>query len=218
MFQCSSREYHMTVGTYNPPFFTNMVWSYILLLTCHTCHLNIFPSYLLHESGLYLPVGHLSYFWPNRQEYPIKFGRTVALVKGLFAATTILPQTQYPKQAVLLRAKIIIIGPWLFCVGRRRQDYQMQTLLTPAASTSIISSISTTFITNFVCCSLPESSWRIWNHWGSRIILTKTCSMVVEFFLWVLPGTTGMGWIARGIGPLTGDDYVTEKIIYKINF
>ena len=67
----------------------------------------------------------LSYFSPNRQESSCKVGRTVALVKGMFTDTTILPQTEAPKQVVLLGAKIIIIGPWLFCVGRRRPDCQM---------------------------------------------------------------------------------------------
>ena len=61
-------------------------------------------------------------------------------------------------------------------------------LLNPYAPTSVIPSVSTTVIANFVCCSLHGSSWRLQNHWGKRIILIQTCSMVVELFLM---GTSG---------------------------
>ena len=78
----------------------------------------------------------------------------MALVKGMFTATTILPQTEAPKQVVPLGAKRTIIFQWLLCVGRSFQGCHMQTLLTPAAPNSVISSVSTTVITNFVFCSL----------------------------------------------------------------
>ena len=72
--------------------------------------------------------------------------------------TSILPHTKDPKQVVTHGAKIIIIGPWLFCVGQRRHNFQMQTLLTPDAPTSIIYSVSEAVITNFVSCYLHGSS------------------------------------------------------------
>ena len=125
-----------------------------ILITCHTYHLNIFSSFAHHDYGLSHPVGHLSYFSPSRQEPPIKVGRTVALFKGMFTATTILTQTEAPNQVIPLRSKIIIIGLWLFCVGQIIWYFKMQMVITPAATTSIISSVSMVVIANFVHCSL----------------------------------------------------------------
>ena len=59
----------------------------------------------------------------------------------------------------------------------------MQNLITPDAPTYIISSVSTTVITNFMCCSLHERYWRLQNHWGRRRRLMWTCIMVVGFCL-----------------------------------
>ena len=67
----------------------------------------------------------LSYFSPNRQESSCKVGRTVALVKGMFTDTTILPQTEAPKQVVPLGTKIIVISLWLLCVGLRCKYFQI---------------------------------------------------------------------------------------------
>ena len=136
-----------------------------------------------HDSSLSLLAVHTSYFLPSRKEPPRKVGRTVALVKGIFTATTILSHTKAPKEVVLLRAKIIIIGLWLFCLGQIHIYYQMWMLLTPDSPTSIISSISTAAITNFVHCYLIGRSWRTRNHWGRSRRLMQPCSMVVEFFL-----------------------------------
>ena len=101
----------------------------------------------------------------SRQCFPnSKFYRTVALIKGMFTATTILPQTKAPKQVIPLGDKTTIVGTWLFCVGQRHQDCQVQTLLTPTAPTSFISTISKTVITNFIHFSLHGRYWKFWNH------------------------------------------------------
>ena len=86
-------------------------------------------------------MGYISYFLSIMQEAPSKVVIKVDLVKGMFTAITILPQTEDTKQVVPLGAKIIIIVLLLFCVVQIRQYYEMRMLLTPAAPNSILYSV-----------------------------------------------------------------------------